>query len=41
MERNIESARESNPMPVACRGGADGATAPGIHLGGIQEASFR
>jgi len=26
---------------VACRGGADGATAPDIHPGGIQGASFR
>jgi len=25
---------------VACKGGADGATAPGIHPGGIQGASF-
>jgi len=25
---------------VACRGGAEGATAPGIHSGGIQRASF-
>jgi len=26
--------------PVACRGGANDATAPGIHPGGIQGASF-